>query len=206
MIWKVTRLLLVLLTVTAAAGFGQTAHDQIPYDELPRLGSADAPVKVVEFADFKCPHCKTFAEQIVPLMRNEFIRAGIASLYFMNFPVISGDSVTAGAAAAAVHDMYGNEAFWEFEKALFKRQGNPREAWATPEFLASLAASVVEGADEEALLDAIEAGDYVDVVRRDVQIGQELGVRATPWVIVGDTTVRDSGNYQRIRRVIESKR
>ena len=125
MIWKVTRLLLVLLTVTAAAGFGQTAHDQIPYDELPRLGSADAPVKVVEFADFKCPHCKTFAEQIVPLMRNEFIRAGIASLYFMNFPVISGDSVTAGAAAAAVHDIYGNEAFWEFEKALFENQATP---------------------------------------------------------------------------------
>jgi protein-disulfide isomerase len=109
---KAIRLVLVFLVLTAAAALGQAAHDEIPYDELPRLGSADAPVKVVEFADFKCPHCKTFAEQIVPLMRNEFIRAGIAALYFMNFPVISGDSVTAGAAAAAVHDMYGNDAFW----------------------------------------------------------------------------------------------
>jgi protein-disulfide isomerase len=199
-------LVCVLVGLVSFGALAQAEHSEITYEELPRLGSADAPVKIVEFADFKCPHCKTFAGQIVPLMRNEFIRAGIAALYFAHFPVVASDSVTAGAAAAAVYDLYGNEAFWEYEKALFDNQGPMREEWATPEFLASLAASVVDGADEAEVLEAIESGEYIDVVRSNSRLGEELGVRATPTVVVGDTVVRDSGNYQRIRQVIESKR
>ncbi len=198
---------LILMMLTAGAGlFAQAGDDRIPYEDLPRLGSADAPVRVVDFSDFKCPHCKSFAEGTLPLIRNEFISAGIVSFYYMHFPVVGQDSVTAGAAAAAVHDLYGNDAFWSFEKALFENQGAPREAWATPEYLASLAASVVEDADEEELLAAIRNGDYVDVVRRDYEIGRELGVTGTPTLIIGDRVVKDADNYRLVREVIESMR
>jgi len=204
---KKTMLLALLLAgITILSAHAQAAHDAIPYDELPRLGPADAPVRIVEFSDFKCPHCKTFADQIMPLLRNEYISAGMVAFYYVTYPVVSQDSVTAAAAAVAVHDMYGNDAFWAFKKALFENQGNPREAWATPEYLASLAASAVDAVDEANLREAIEGGEYVEVVRRNAMLGRNLGVSGTPTVLVGDTFARNAGNYSEIRSLVEGAR
>lgn len=203
-----TKLFLALLLTgfVVLGAQAQAAHDQIPYDELPRLGPADAPVRIVEFSDFKCPHCKTFADQIMPLVRNEYISAGIVAFYYVSYPVVAQDSITAAAAAAAVHDMYGNDAFWSYKKALFANQGDPREAWATPEYLTSLAASVVDGVDEAALREAIESNEYVEVVRRNAILGRSLNVTGTPTVLVGDSFARNAGDYSELRSLVEGLR
>jgi protein-disulfide isomerase len=184
----------------------QSALDTVPYEELPRMGEADAPVKVVEFADFKCPHCKTFHDEVFPKLKEEFIDTGVVAFYYMHFPVISQDSVTAGAAAAAIHDMYGIDAFWTFQSTLYDNQGNPRQTWATPEFLASMAAAVIDEVNMRRLVRAIRNDAYVNVVRRDRSVGQELGVNGTPTLFVGDTMVQDYRDWEAIRSLINERR
>lgn len=206
MLKKVGLAAAIVLVLGGFSLFAQASHDQIPYEELPMMGSEDAPVRIVEFADFKCPHCQTFAQDIFPQIKKEFIDTGVVAFYFMNFPVISQDSVTAGAAGAAIHDMFGDQAFWTFEQALFENQRNPRQTWATPEFLGSLAASVVDEAETDRIVRILRNGQYVDVVRRDHSIGSQIGVRGTPTIFVGDTKVQDYRNLDEIRSLINSKR
>src|SRR6187399_1975879 len=38
----------------------------VPLDTLPARGQADAPVTVVEYADFQCPACGSFATTLEP--------------------------------------------------------------------------------------------------------------------------------------------
>lgn len=203
---KAVLLALIGLFIAPISAFAQSSHDAIPYEELPRMGDQNAPVKVVEFADFKCPHCKTFTTTVFPKLKQEFIDSGIVAFYYLSFPVISQDSVTAGAAASAVYDMYGADAFWDFQKALYRNQGNPGTRWATPEYLSSLAASVVSEADPEEVRRVLESDEYVSAVRRDLEVGQALGVRGTPTIVVGDTLVQNYRNYDEIRSLILSKR
>jgi len=40
------------------------------------LGEADAPVTVVEYASFTCPHCGTFAKEIFPQVRQNYVETG----------------------------------------------------------------------------------------------------------------------------------
>lgn len=43
------------------------------YSELPRIGNEDAPVKLVEFGDFKCPACSQFAGSMKPKIVQDFV-------------------------------------------------------------------------------------------------------------------------------------
>ncbi|HLS19094.1 MAG TPA: DsbA family protein [Paracoccaceae bacterium] len=40
------------------------------------LGEADAPVTVVEYASFTCPHCGTFAKETFPQVRKDYVETG----------------------------------------------------------------------------------------------------------------------------------
>jgi protein-disulfide isomerase len=49
------------------------------------LGNPDAPVKLVEYASFTCPHCATFSEEATTSLRDTYIRSGQVSWEFRSF-------------------------------------------------------------------------------------------------------------------------
>lgn len=58
-------------------------------------GSPDAPVTVVEYASFTCPHCRTFHMQTFPQIRENFIETGkvkfiLREVYFDRFGLWAG--------------------------------------------------------------------------------------------------------------------
>lgn len=57
------------------------------------LGSPDAPVTIVEFLDFRCPHCQTYASTIDQVIE-ELVIPGAARLELRVFPVIPDSSGT----------------------------------------------------------------------------------------------------------------
>ena len=46
------------------------------------IGDAEAPVKIIEYASFTCPHCATFHNEILPKLKNEFINTGKVQLEY----------------------------------------------------------------------------------------------------------------------------
>src|SRR3954465_8705408 len=59
------------------------------------LGSAKAPVKVIEFADLQCPFCKESALSQLPAIVKQYVRPGAVSLQFQSLAFIGPDSVPA---------------------------------------------------------------------------------------------------------------
>ena len=50
------------------------------------IGKAGAPITILEFASFTCPHCARFHHEILPRIRAEFIDTGRARLVFVDLP------------------------------------------------------------------------------------------------------------------------
>ena len=81
-------------------------------------GDPKAPVTLVEFSDFECPHCK-MAEPVLKKLLEEQPKV---KLIFMNFPL--GLHPNAGPAAAAVVAAGKQDKFWAMHDKLFENQGH----------------------------------------------------------------------------------
>jgi protein-disulfide isomerase len=81
------------------------------------LGSADAPVEIVEYASFTCPHCARFHDQVLPKLKAEYIDTGKVRLvyrevYFDRFGLWAGMVARCG----------GEERYFGIADLMYKNQ------------------------------------------------------------------------------------
>lgn len=55
------------------------------------IGNPDAPVKLIEYASYTCPHCAHFAAEGLPVVRRDYIATGKVSLELRQFALNSID-------------------------------------------------------------------------------------------------------------------
>src|SRR5689334_17963861 len=84
------------------------------------MGKPDAPVKILEFADFECPACGRFATITEPDVRKRIIDAGLANVTYYDFPLPQHRNSQPASNAAACADDEGK--FWQMHDALFANQ------------------------------------------------------------------------------------
>ncbi|MFE7778254.1 DsbA family protein [Streptomyces sp. NPDC057445] len=65
------------------------------------VGRADAPVVMVEYADFKCGYCGKFARDTEPALVKRYVDTGLLRIEWRNFPIFGEESETAARAAWA---------------------------------------------------------------------------------------------------------
>jgi len=171
-------------------------------EEQPSLGDPQAPVKVVEFADFKCPACKAFHERVFPKLREEYIETGLVQFFFINFQFLAEDSVTAGIAGECLYRQ-SERAFWQYYDAIFANQGPEPQRWATKRFLLDLVRQHVSGIDEEGFRSCLTEERTRRDVEGDKKIGQSAGVGATPTIFINKQKFKGAGPYSRIKSIIE---
>ena len=66
------------------------------------LGSAKAPVTIVEYSSLTCPHCADFAENVFPMLQSKYIDTGKVRFVSREFPLeikAAGASMLARCAA-----------------------------------------------------------------------------------------------------------
>jgi protein-disulfide isomerase len=138
----------------------------------PPLGSAEAPLTLVEFSDFTCPYC-----QLVRPALESFVEghAGRVKLLYKPFPIESHPGALEAAQAAEWAREVG--LFWPMHDALFATGGAH-----APDELATLARDV--GGDPEALRAAIAAGKYVPRIRESQAEARAAGIRGTPTLFL----------------------
>lgn len=69
-----TGIFLLLATATGALAQDDSASVELAPDM--QLGNADAPVTIIEYASYTCPHCARFHEEVFPLLKSEYIDTG----------------------------------------------------------------------------------------------------------------------------------
>jgi protein-disulfide isomerase len=161
----------------------------IPQDGT-ALGRPDAPVTLVEFADFQCPFCRTFARDALPEIVRRYVRPGKVRMEYRALAFLGPDSVEAREMALAVAHQ---DRFWQFAHLLFENQGEENSGWVTEERLEATA-SAVPGLDvERALADRTSAAVAREAERAEQQ-AEQFGISGTPAFLAR----RTGGKLERI--------
>jgi protein-disulfide isomerase len=147
------------------------------------LGSPDAPVTLVEYADLQCPYCARWALDALPTLVDHYVRAGRLRIVFHGLAFIGPDSDkalrTAVAAGRANH-------FWDIVHGLYANQGAENAGWVTDDLVTGIAGGI-PGLDGEELLTA-RWDDSVDPeLKRFAAAAKAAGVDGTPAFQVGPT-------------------
>jgi len=162
----------------------QSAEPTLSVDVLGvNMGSADAPVKVIEFVDFGCGFCRQFQIETFPNIRSEFIDTNMIEWKFM--PFITGmfpnsPAVTMAAECALAEDP---RVFATFSGALWERQ---RE-WKGADDPAAVARDwmLQLGVDPDSYDSCLQDDLRRQRVASATALASQLGVRSTPtfWIV-----------------------
>jgi protein-disulfide isomerase len=102
--------------------WGRSDMSKAHLTDRPELGAADAPVTVVEFADFECPHCARAYTALETLARNT--HKGQMRLIYKSFPLGGHPWAQRAAVAAECGRLQNPDSFWEFAREFYSKQGS----------------------------------------------------------------------------------
>ncbi|WP_085520504.1 DsbA family protein [Tuberibacillus sp. Marseille-P3662] len=213
--WIVLGTVFILLLVFIILGIAlsrQDSSDQdtsqndqqgLSYEGQPMTGDSDAPVKVVEFGDYRCMYCGQFDQQIFPQLKKHFIDTGKVQFYFINNTVIDQNSVKAANASEAIFDLAPDH-FWVFHHELYDRQKSENVKWVTDELLVDAAKQTVPELDMGSFKAALDDMSYKDEVSGDKSMAMSLDLQGTPMVFVDGELIQDPFDYKAIKSRIQT--
>ncbi|MCU0496805.1 MAG: DsbA family protein [Anaerolineae bacterium] len=140
------------------------------------LGEATAPVTIVEFADFMCPHCQTY-QTIAHDFIDRYVKTGRAKFEYRLYPVVSPDLSVYSAKLAQCADEQREGMFWPAHDLLYDLALN-RELNRN---------TTVQVMAETLDLDATVLNDCIPTANQhetDLALGKSMGVTGTPAVLI----------------------
>ena len=166
------------------------------------MGKVDAPVKILEYADFECPGCAGFATVTEPDVRARIIEPGLASITYYDFPLTQHRNTLAASNAAACADEQGK--FWPMHDRLFQSQDEWNgEATDSPKpFFKRYATEV--GVDVAKWESCYDARKYQKRISANLADGLRRGVGSTPSFIIGNKLYRGMGGYDEMKAIVDS--
>lgn len=164
------------------------------------VGAVDAPVVMIEYADYQCGYCQQFAMEVKPALQY-LVDEGTLRIEWRDFPIFGGDSTTLAIAARAA----GRQGlFWEYNLAAMADR-NTNKTPLTEEALVALATEVGVP-DIEAFTAALADPALAAEVQAEYDAALALlGQPSTPQFIINDVYIGGSGPAEAFIGVIEDE-
>ena len=169
------------------------------------LGNPNATVKVVEYMDLECPHCKAF-ETTMNQIINYYGLNGNVAWVSRPFPLASIHSKAPEEAEAAecAASLGGNTAYWQFIEKVFSI--TPSNNGLDLSQLPVIAGQI--GLNVAAFNTCVSSGQFNQKVTDSYNEAIALGAQGTPFtlVMVGDQAITLSGDqpYDSMRAAIDA--
>lgn len=159
--------------------WGRTDLSKVHLSDRPEIGPADAPVTVVEFADFECSHCALAYSALETLVRNT--HKGELRLIYKSFPLSGHPWAQRAAVAAECGRLQNPDAFWDFAREFYTNQGS-----ITLKNLDDHSKQVVSrlGLDAKVFDACMASPAAAQRVLEDQSDGRALKVSSTPTIFV----------------------
>ena len=166
------------------------------------MGKVDAPVKILEFADFECPACARFSVVTEPDVRTRIIDTGLANITYYDFPLNMHRNTVAASNAAACADEQGK--FWPMHDRLFQAQDEWNgEATDSPKpFFKRYAQEI--GVDVTKWETCYDARKYQKRISANLADGLRRGVPSTPTFVIGNKLYARMLTYDDMKAIVDS--
>lgn len=174
----------------------------LPYPDLPRqdipvaahdpvLGKADAPITIVQFAEYQCYYCNQVSPTLEKLLADY---DGRVRLVFKDFP-LEGHARAVPAAVAA-HCAGEQGKYWEMNRVLLGNQHALGD-----DDIRRYATDV--GLDGRKFDQCLTSGRHEPSLQEDMTLAREVGVQATPSFFIDGVYLSGAQPYERFAAVID---
>jgi len=144
----------------------------VPVDGSPSLGAESAPVTLVEFADFECPHCG----MVAPMLDKAYEANKDKMRLVYKFMPLSGHPHGEIAARAAIAAMNQGK-FWEMHHKLFTNQQHLEQA-DLEKYAKEIALDVGKFKAD------MQAPATKERIEKDKKLADALNVQGTPTIYI----------------------
>lgn len=155
------------------------------------LGSAKAPVTIVEYSSLTCPHCAAFEQNVFPMLRSKYIDTGKVRFVSREFPL----DIKAASASMLTRCVAGGDPqkYFDVLDRLFKRQEALLDQ--TLETLNEVGKQF--GMDEAAVAACEKDQAQLDKLSADQKFAfEQLKVDATPYFFINGERVRGAMSFE----------
>lgn len=170
-------------------------------DDVTALGDVDAPVVLVEYADYRCPYCAKFGRETLPAIVEEYVDGGQVRIEWRDMPIFGEESELVAIAGRAA----GNQdRFWEFNAAVLgaaPESGHPD----LPRDVLVEHARTAGVPDLAAFEAALDDPALLTAVRADAAEARAIGVTSVPAFVVGSTPLLGAQPVEVFREVIAAE-
>jgi protein-disulfide isomerase len=185
-----------------ADAMAQSATDVAKPVSLPdmALGPANASVTITEYASMTCPHCATFAKEVFPKIKSEYIDTGKVRYVFREFPL--DIKAAAGSMLARCIAKEDSGKYFAVIDLLFKQQND----WAsknTAETLGRIGKQA--GLSQQAVEDCLKDQALLDKIAADQKYASEvLKVDSTPTFFINGDRIKGETSFEEFDKRIKS--
>jgi protein-disulfide isomerase len=165
------------------------------------LGSADAPLTIVEYTDFQCTFCARVAQEILPQVEKEYLANGKTKIVCKHVAFLGEESQWAAEAAECAAEQ---DKFWEYYDILFANQAGKHNDGAFSKVRLKAFAETL-GLDTSSFNACLDEGKYTNDVAATNLEARRREVNSTPTFFVGQTQLTGAKSYAEFERAIEDE-
>ncbi len=172
----------------------QYVRYKIPTDGFPSLGPANAPITVVEFADFQCPFCRQWEQQTYKPLLDAY--PGKIRIVYRDFPLTS---IHPNAMPAAEAAQCANEQgqFWPFHDKLFSSETLSTDVYN--QYAQQL------GLDMTKFDSCLTSHKYASQIQADSDFATNLGINSTPTFFINGLAIIGAQPLEEFKSVIDKE-
>jgi protein-disulfide isomerase len=152
------------------------------------LGKADAPITLVEYGDYECPPCASFAPMVSRLLEKY---SDSLKYEYRHFP-LTGLHPGAMRAAMAAEAAGQQGRFWEMHKLLLANQGKLIRDPNAEADLVELGKLI--DVDAELFGKSLRSPEIEQKIARQVAQGKGEGIRGVPTFLINGTKIEQNPN------------
>lgn len=181
----------------------ETAQPKLELDipkELSFLGSNDAKVTIVEFADFQCPFCGEWQKNVFPKLKAEYIDTGKVRFAYWDFPFLGQESVMAATAARCAKEQ---NKFWEFHDALFAAQKGENQGAFNLTSLNRIATNLK--LDQKTFEACLHDKNYKQTINDIFDKANGVGISSTPTIVINGYKFEGVMPWGKYKQIIDAE-
>ncbi len=182
---------------TAGPQEGQKVNVSVGH--LPALGNKNAKVKIVEFADLRCPFCDQFYKGAEQSLINDYVKPGKVAFYFRHYAFLGPSSIVAANAAECANEQ---GKFWDMHNYLYENQPDESDtSMYNVTDLTNIAGQL--GMNTTQFQTCLSSNKYQKNVDADLADGQKAGVNGTPTFFINGQMLVGALPYTSIKTAVD---
>ena len=177
--------------VEVSLPYPEVPRIQVSADDDPFIGPENAPVEIIQFAEFQCPYCGKAGESVDKVMKEY---EGKVKMVFRDFPLSFHDRAIPAAVAANCAGEQGK--YWEMHDKMMANQRALDDAQ-----LSTYAKEL--SLDEEKWNTCRKDPAQEAEVRKDMEDGAAAGVSGTPAFFINGLMLSGALPFEQFKEIID---